>query len=358
MAGGSGAAAGARSTYPAISIAPTLDELVAAVHAREPAVFRLCDESCASDWETELRDALRGLKQPVRYQSADNSHRVYRRLFGYACGAWHAMFGCKSTLDELENLPPHVRWGVSGVDQKEPLGQGGIAACAGALAALNSALAHVPSRDASRDKTGCWLSSAGSVTHLHWDAFGPHNFHLLVAGRKRALLFPPSEAAAVRCLGGFRYALRFVGAADGGVIDPSAPNAVSPEARGLEAMLTPGDLLFVPAYYWHFFASLGPDTGTPSRESAQLQRTTSISLTRWWYEREDTHPREPPLPSLAIHVNLLRYIICEPLIDACGAVMCALGTSLSYARDWLRSLGATAAFSPTLHLGQRSQRSR
>ena len=102
--------------------------------------------------------------------------------------------------------------------------------------------------------TGCWISSAGCETGLHWDAFGPHNFHL-VSGEKEVFVAAPDQSEALYCGGGPRYLTRFVG-----VVDPMRPADLErlqyAECRGLRATLRAGDVL-PPAYWWHALVHTG-----------------------------------------------------------------------------------------------------
>ena len=166
------------------------------------------------------------------------------------------------------------------------------------------ALDSIMPTDATTAATGCWISSAGCETGLHWDAFGPHNFHFLVSGEKQVFVAAPDQSEALYCGGGPRYLTRFVG-----VVDPMRPVDLErfpkyAECRGLRATLRAGDVLYLPAYWWHALVHTGAH---------------NVSLTRWWTEPPSRHPPLPPLP-LRIHLNFLRYLIWEPSCAVVAAV--------------------------------------
>ena len=185
------------------------------------------------------------------------------------------------------------RWYISGIDLRCP-------AAAPAMDALDS----IMPTDATTAATGCWISSAGCETGLHWDAFGPHNFHFLVSGEKEVFVAAPDQSEALYCGGGPRYLTRFVG-----VVDPMRPVDLErfpkyAECRGLRATLRAGDVLYLPAYWWHALVHTGAH---------------NVSLTRWWVEPPSRHPPLPPLPA-RVHLNFLRYLIWEPCCAAAAAV--------------------------------------
>jgi hypothetical protein len=101
-----------------------------------------------------------------------------------------------------------------------------------------------------------WWGTAGTVTRLHFDTYD--NLLCQVAGYKWVRLFPPGTAPAL-------YVLPPTGtAAQGNVsaVDVEAPDArahpLFATARGVDAVLGPGDALFIPAGWWHWVRSLCP----------------------------------------------------------------------------------------------------
>lgn len=85
----------------------------------------------------------------------------------------------------------------------------------------------------------------GSVTQMHFDLDMSHVFHTALYGKKRVFLFPHEEA-------GHLYHHPFTCRS---YVDVDKPDFVKfpglGRARGYEAVLAPGETLFMPAGYWH-----------------------------------------------------------------------------------------------------------
>jgi lysine-specific demethylase 8 len=102
--------------------------------------------------------------------------------------------------------------------------------------------------------SGLWVGQRGNVTALHYDFW--HGFLAQVAGRKRVSLFAPDESARVypdspfsSRIGATRLPTMFLEA------DPASFPKLSRATRH-EAVLGPGDLLYVPPFWWHHVESL------------------------------------------------------------------------------------------------------
>lgn len=92
-----------------------------------------------------------------------------------------------------------------------------------------------------------WLGCSGTVTPLHWDV--PHNLQVHLAGRKRWLLFAPSQSRALYPRGLLSGMPNFA------QVDPEMPEPDRfPRFRQvscLHAVVGPGDALFIPRGWWH-----------------------------------------------------------------------------------------------------------
>jgi hypothetical protein len=102
-----------------------------------------------------------------------------------------------------------------------------------------------------------WLSGPGVRTWLHYDNNGCHNLNAQITGRKRCVLYAPEELSKLHPfpLGGGNPAYNCsridVERAD----DPLASDLAA--AQGWHAELGPGDLLFIPAWWFHTFVHDG-----------------------------------------------------------------------------------------------------
>lgn len=102
-----------------------------------------------------------------------------------------------------------------------------------------------------------WFSGPGVRTWLHYDNNGCHNLNAQIIGQKSCLLFAPEELSRV-------YPFPLDGqnpAHNCAAVDVDAPDlAAHPDfaqARAWHAELTPGDLLFIPAWWLHTFSHTG-----------------------------------------------------------------------------------------------------
>lgn len=97
-----------------------------------------------------------------------------------------------------------------------------------------------------------WLGQAGTVTPLHRDV--PHNLNVHLTGRKRWLLFPPTESGRLYPRGLLSGMPNFAH------VDPESPDlARHPRfagARAVEATVAGGETLFIPHGWWHHTRSL------------------------------------------------------------------------------------------------------
>jgi hypothetical protein len=115
-----------------------------------------------------------------------------------------------------------------------------------------------------------WFSGRGVHTWLHYDNNGCHNLNAQLAGSKTCVLYPPSELD--------RMALFPVGGANPAVNCSSLDlDANGPPPGGYTARLEAGDLLFIPAWWFHAFDHHG---------------AFNANVNFWW---KPAHPTENPV---------------------------------------------------------------
>jgi hypothetical protein len=102
-----------------------------------------------------------------------------------------------------------------------------------------------------------WFSGPGVRTWLHYDNNGCHNLNAQLTGRKRCVLYAPDDLGKMHPfpLGGDNPAYNC------SRIDVERPSAAHERdlaaATAWHAELGPGDLLFIPAWWFHTFEHLG-----------------------------------------------------------------------------------------------------
>ncbi len=101
-----------------------------------------------------------------------------------------------------------------------------------------------------------WFSGPGVRTWLHYDNNGCHNLNAQLTGRKRCALYPPSELARLHpfALGGENPAYNC------SEVDVDAVQerfADFSEIEPWQGEIQAGDLLFIPAWWFHTFLHLG-----------------------------------------------------------------------------------------------------
>ena len=111
-------------------------------------------------------------------------------------------------------------------------------------------------------KTNFWFSSADTVTPLHYDLI--HNLFAQVRGRKRFTLFAPDQSPLLYPFPPYSECSHF-----------SRVNIRSPDfarfpkfqnARPTELTLAPGEMLYIPPFWWHQVHSV----------------EAAISVSFWW----------------------------------------------------------------------------
>ncbi len=109
--------------------------------------------------------------------------------------------------------------------------------------------------------TNLWFGGAGNVTPLHFDR--DNNFFAQLAGRKQMTLFDPSHF--LDLYPNLDSPLSHISCVDLLAPDYEAFPALR-DASPLEVLLEPGDLLYLPPYWWHMVRSLD----------------AAISINFWW----------------------------------------------------------------------------
>lgn len=108
-----------------------------------------------------------------------------------------------------------------------------------------------------------WIGPAEAVTTLHFDS--SHNLFAQISGSKKVILIPPEQSDQVYypCRD-FGLNLHF------SPVDVERPDLMRhprfARVTAWEAVVQPGEMLFIPATWWHYLRALEP----------------SISLNYWW----------------------------------------------------------------------------
>mmetsp|Transcript_49212 Transcript_49212/g.96502 ORF Transcript_49212/g.96502 Transcript_49212/m.96502 type:complete len:534 (+) Transcript_49212:3-1604(+) len=102
-----------------------------------------------------------------------------------------------------------------------------------------------------------WAGQAGVVTHLHYDSY--ENFFVQLSGRKKFLIFPPSQTHNV-----YSYPFLHPSNAQSQInLDQPDLDAFPHHANAAcwEADLGPGDMLYIPPMYWHQVVAIDSNFG-------------------------------------------------------------------------------------------------
>jgi hypothetical protein len=113
--------------------------------------------------------------------------------------------------------------------------------------------------------SGIWIGMKGNLTSLHYDLW--HGFLAQISGTKKVVLFPPWESPRL-------YTASPFGPRPAATNLPSDCLTADPrqfpklfEAERYEFVLRPGEMLYIPPYWWHQVESLDNNVSLPCRYS-------------------------------------------------------------------------------------------
>jgi hypothetical protein len=131
-----------------------------------------------------------------------------------------------------------------------------------------------------------WLSGRGVRTWLHYETNGCHNFNAQLAGEKTCVLYAPEHLSKMRMFrpgsGNPAYNCSEID------VEETAAQAALVAANGLTATLRAGDLLFIPAWWFHTFFHLGD---------------FNANINFWW------KPERPTLNQVAVRQGFLDALL-------------------------------------------------
>lgn len=127
------------------------------------------------------------------------------------------------------------------------------------------------------DSAGLWVSGKGVRSHLHYDGNYLHNLSAQVTGSKHVQLYSPTQMSKMYpYLYTNRQPSNFSQVDVENVDERRFPRFA--EVEGYEATLKAGDLLFIPAYWYHTFKHLGDfNTNVNYWWRAEFVRLTPVS---------------------------------------------------------------------------------
>jgi lysine-specific demethylase 8 len=100
---------------------------------------------------------------------------------------------------------------------------------------------------------GLWIGQSGNVTTMHFDV--QRNLSAQISGRKRWLLYPPEQSALLYSPWEKHSTL-----VNYSPVNPDAPDLSKhpqfADARAIEAVVNPGEMIFVPPGWWHHVRTL------------------------------------------------------------------------------------------------------
>ena len=164
------------------------------------------------------------------------------------------------------------------------------------------------SRDYDANKQFIWISSAGMITHAHFDQ--DFNFFVQLIGKKRFTLWPPSQ-----------HELMYPYPRVHPLWHKSRVNCRTPDitqfpnfakTKALQIVLGPGDILFVPPYTWHYVETLSPSVSlsTWSHDYDLYSHMNAIYRHDHKFDLIKDPRGKRALYFLVIHYNCLNFFCC------------------------------------------------
>lgn len=131
-----------------------------------------------------------------------------------------------------------------------------------------------------------WIGACGQRSTIHNDPY--HNLNTQIVGQKRFIAFAPEQHQKL-------YPVFFHRAMWASPIDPMSPDLARypqfEDAHGFEGVLDPGDLLYLPRFWWHCAEALVTCVNIN-------QWVYSGSCCQWWHE-------QPEARSLIVYKDVL-----------------------------------------------------
>jgi ribosomal protein L16 Arg81 hydroxylase len=110
-----------------------------------------------------------------------------------------------------------------------------------------------------------WMATTGSLTKTHYDM--EDNINVQVCGRKEIILFPSTQLDELYPRSAWNYMSNF------SRVEIAKPDLSRyprfSRATPLQAILEPGDFIYIPIYWWHQFRTL----------------EASLNVNFWWQAR-------------------------------------------------------------------------
>lgn len=117
-----------------------------------------------------------------------------------------------------------------------------------------------------------FFGGAGGSPPMHYDLDLPHNFHTLIWGKKRVMLFPPEQSENI-----YQHPFTVRSYVDFDNPDYSKFPKLA-EARGYECILEAGQTLFIPSGYWHKINYLEGSCAISFRQYTNLFKNLPIAF--------------------------------------------------------------------------------